>query len=276
MMLAIYDGDVLPKPSDGFSWVQAAPGPALVCTALEPHAHLFTTRAWPLGASAHGDRTAWADVADALGADSGELVRVHQVHGVHVFACKRADVTRKRTATSSDRPLPDADIIVSNDPSIVLAVQAADCVPLLIADSRIGAVAAAHAGWRGLAAGVPRVAVAALTDAFGSRPANLVAAIGPSISAARYEVDDIVRAAFVRAGHDERSLRRWLLEGTRPAHWQFDGWASARDQLVLAGVPAARIHASELCTASHPETLPSYRRDGSGAGRIAAAIRARR
>jgi len=270
-------GDVLPKPSDGFAWVQAAPGPALVCRALEPYAaHLFTTQSWPLGTASDGDRTAaWADVTDALGAGA-DLVRVHQVHGVRVVACKRADVAHQQTATSTSRRLLEADIIVSDDPSCVLAVQAADCVPLLMADSRTGAVAAAHAGWRGLAAGVPRAAVAALTEAFGSRPADLIAAVGPSISAARYEVDDIVRAAFVRAGHDERQLGRWFLDGTRPAHWQFDGWASARDQLAHAGVGSARIHVSGLCTASHPGTLPSYRRDGKGAGRIAAAIRARR
>ena len=68
----------------------------------------------------------------------------------------------------------------------------------------------------------------------------------------------------------------WFLDGTRRAHWQFDGWASARDQLEHAGVPAAQIHVSGMCTASHPEALPSYRRDGTAAGRIAAAIRARR
>jgi len=276
-MFAIYDGGVLPKPNDGFTWVQAAAGPALICAALEPHAaHLFTTRSWPLGTVVDGDRTAaWADVAGALGADSGQLVRVHQVHGAMVIAHKRGDAGRQ-AAAAADRTLPHADIIISDDPSRALAIQTADCVPLLIADARTGAVAAAHAGWRGLAAGVPRVAVAALTVAFGSRPADLVAAVGPSISAARYEVDEVVRVAFVAGGNDESYLQRWFLAGVRPAHWRFDGWASARDQLLQAGLMPGHIHTSGLCTASHPDALPSYRRDGKGAGRIAAAIRARR
>jgi len=263
-------GDVLPKPNDAFAWVQATAGPALVCGALEPYAaHLFTTRAWPLGTAVDGNRAAaWGDVAAALGADGAHLVRLHQVHGASFIARKRGDVARKELA--------DGDIVVSDDPSLVLAIQTADCVPLLIADSRTGAVAAAHAGWRGLAAGVPRVAVGALADTFGSRPSDLIVAIGPSISAPKYEVDDVVRAAFAAAGHADAQLGRWFIAGERPAHWQFDGWASARDQLETAGVPSAQIHLSGLCTASHPDILPSYRRDGKAAGRIAAAIRARR
>ncbi len=261
---------MLPKPNDGFAWVQAAAGPALVCGALERFAaHLFTTRAWPLGTAVDGNRAAaWADVAHAVDADSGHLVRLHQVHGASYVACKRGDPARKSGS--------DADIVVSNDPSLALAIQTADCVPILLADSRTGAVGAAHAGWRGLAAGVPRVAVSALIDTFGSRASDLIAAVGPSISAPRYEVDDVVHAAFAAAGHDAAQLDRWFLEGTRPARWQFDGWASARDQLERAGVPSARIFVSGLCTASYPDLLPSYRRDGKAAGRIAAAIRGRR
>src|SRR2546426_12403431 len=160
-------GDVLPKPNDAFAWVQAPAGPALVCGALEPYAaHLFTTRAWPLG-TVDGNRTAaWGDVAAALGADGAHLVRLHQVHGASFIARKRGDIARKQ--------LDDADIVVSDDPSLALAIQTADCVPLLLADTRTGAVAAAHAGWRGLAAGVPRAAVGALADTFGSRPSDLI------------------------------------------------------------------------------------------------------
>jgi len=265
---------VLPKPNDGFAWVQAAAGPALVCGALEPYAaHLFTTRPWPLGTAVDGTRAAaWADVARALGADGERLVRLHQVHGASYVACRRGDAARKGGGAAGR----DADIIVADDPALALAIQTADCVPILIADSRTGAVGAAHAGWRGLSAGVPSVAVGALTDTFGSRPSDLVVAIGPSISAPKYEVDEVVRAAFAAAGHSDSQLGRWFLDGTRPAHWQFDGWASARDQLEAAGVPSAQIHVSGLCTASYPDLLPSYRRDGKAAGRIAAAIRARR
>jgi YfiH family protein len=258
----------VPTP-DGFEWRDTPAGPALVCLALEPHAaHLFTTRRWPLGSTPDGDRTsAWADVARALGADGSHLERAHQVHGASVVVRRAGDPPRDGAV------LPEADIIVSDDPALVLSIQAADCVPLLIADRRTGAIAAAHAGWRGMAARVPEVAVLALSRAFGSRPVDLVAAIGPSISASRYEVGDEVRGHFMEAGCASPQLHRWFVPAKRPGAWYFDLWASAREQLEATGVPADGIHLAGLCTASHPDLLCSYRRDGKAAGRIAGAIR---
>ena len=264
-------GITVPAPI-GFEWRDTPFGPALVCLALEPFAaHLFTTRRWPLGSAPDGDRdSAWADVARALGVDAAHRERAHQVHGAAVVVRRAGDPRR------GDAPLPAADILVSDDPARVLSIQTADCVPLLIADRSTGAVAAAHAGWRGLAARVPEVAVRALSQAFGSRPADLVAAIGPSISAPRYEVGDEVREHFTAAGHLPAPLARWFVPAGRPDHWYFDGWASAREQLAASGVPPDRIHLAGLCTAIHPDLLCSYRRDGKAAGRIAAAIRSPR
>ena len=124
---------------------------------------------------------------------------------------------------------------------------------------------------------------------FASASADLVAAIGPSIGACCYEVGGDVRQAFEQAGFDRRQMARWFRElpvasrlnppmpgrGSirRADHWFFDGWSAARDQLIEAGVPAAQIFVAELCTASHPGTLCSYRRDGQLAGRMAGAIR---
>ena len=258
------------QPIDGFEWVQEAGGPALVCRPLEAFAHhLYTTRHWSLGTpTAEGD-AAWDQVARAAGVDRDHLVRVRQVHGAAV-------VVRKAGVRPSDGgSLAEADIVVSDDPSVALVIQTADCVPLLIADARRGAAAAAHAGWRGLAAHVPAVAVAALRREFGSEPEDLVAAAGPSISADRYEVGVDVRQYFERQGFESRSLERWFLPGRRPDHWQFDGWQATRDQLTDAGLSVERIFIASLCTASDPDMFCSYRRDGSPAGRMAAVIRPR-
>jgi hypothetical protein len=184
---------------------------------------------------------------------------------------------------------PQADIIITDDPAAALAVQAADCVPLLMADRRIGGVAAAHAGWRGLAARVPGVTVEALSREFGSRPADLVVAVGPSIGACCYEVGANVRQHFETAQFPDADLARWfhtdpqptaanpslpnLLAARRAGHWYFDCWAAIRDGLATAGVPADQIFVAELCTASHPAALCSYRRDGAPAGRMVGAIR---
>ena len=258
-----------PQPSGGFEWVQAAGGPALVCRALRPFAdHLFTTRAWALGSHPEPRDEDWQPVAAGLGVELARLARLHQVHGAAAVVRRAGDGPR-----SDGESLSDADILISDDPSLALTIQTADCVPVLIADSVTGAVAAAHAGWRGLAAGVPGVAVAALARELGSAPADLIAALGPSISAERYEVGREVRTRFLAAGFPADAIARWFRPGARPEHWLFDGTRSARDQLEAAGLQAGSIHSSGLCTATCPDLFCSYRRDGASAGRLAAAIR---
>jgi len=256
------------QPNDGFAWVQAPPGPALVCRPLEAVAqHLYTTRQWRLGTPAADIEDAWAEVARAAGVDTARLVRVRQVHG--------AAVVRVEPGVALPPPTAEADIIVSRDPSVALAIQTADCVPILLADPRSGAVAAAHAGWRGLSARVPAVAVARLRRDFDANPSEIVAAAGPSISADRYEVGADVYHCFADSGFDRRALNRWFGRGRRADHWQFDGWSAARDQLLEAGLRPDRIHVAGLCTAANADWFCSYRRDGSPAGRMAAVIRPR-
>lgn len=213
--------------------------------------------------------------------EPGQLVRVRQVHGATVAIAENA----------RGRP-PQADILVSADSALALVVEAADCVPLLIADRRTGAIAAAHAGWRGLAAGVPAIAVGSLTREFGSRPADLVVAVGPAIGACCYEVGEDVRERFAARPAGGHHWERWFLTsparsaanpsipraaGARRAdRWFFDAWTASGDQLMAAGVPAHQIFVAGLCTASHAGVWCSYRRDGPPAGRIAAAIRSAR
>ncbi len=259
----------LPAPGDDFEWRTLDGRASLVCRSLEPHAvHLFTTRQWRLGDGGGAREAGWLEVARAMAVDAAHLVRAHQVHGTSVIVRRRGDSPPRDAAPR------DADILVSDDPSIALAIQTADCVPLLTADRRTGVVAAAHAGWRGLAARVPVVAVRALVEAFGTDPADLLGAVGPSICAQKYEVDAVVRDAFAAGGVAPAEIARWFLPGARPERWQFDGWLAAVDQLESAGVARGSIHAATLCTATQP-LLCSYRRDGRAAGRLAAAIRAR-
>ena len=281
MMFGMMKG-VNPQPSDAFAWVQAPAGRGLVCRPLEPFArHIFTTREWRLGSGsiAVNDADGWAEVAGTLDVDPACLHRLRQVHG--------ATVVVARPGSTDERPA--ADIAITSDPSIALAVQVADCVPLLVADRRTGAVAAAHAGWRGLAASVPRVTVDALARQFGSAAADLVAAVGPAIGACCYEVGADVRDAFARAGFGEPLLAQWFFDRPQPDavnpsmptvppvpranHWYFDTWSATRHQLESAGLARERIYIAGLCTASHRDVLCSYRRDGKGAGRNVGVIR---
>jgi len=139
---------ILPSLAKDFHWTQTPCGPALACDIVETLArHFFTTRGWRLGAATPEPMgEAWGDVARAADTPAERLVRVHQVHGAAVFTSPTG-----RTNDAQTGALPEATIIISGDSSHALVIQTADCVPLLIVDRRTGAIAAAHAGWRGLA-----------------------------------------------------------------------------------------------------------------------------
>lgn len=207
-----------------------------------------------------------------MGVPSTHLRRLKQVHG-------RDAVVARASSGSDDRP--QADVIVTNDPSLAIAVQAADCVPLLLADPKTGAVGAAHAGWRGTAAGAARAAVEVLQGEFGARPADLVAAIGPSIGTCCYEVGTDLVDAFAAAGHERHLIDRWFHAPPSPQgslerpRLRLDVWAANRDQLMLAGLKEENIHVSGVCTASNLDVMCSYRAEGEKTGRIAGVIRPR-
>lgn len=271
---------ILPPPGAAFEWRDTGFGPALVCLPLEAVApHLFTTRTWALG-EPRAPKGVWVDVAASFGCTLSEFVRLQQMHRAEVLVADR--LPREAQAA-----LPEADIVLAGQAPRVIAVQGADCVPLLVADRRLGVVAAAHAGWRGLVLGVPRRTIAAMVETYGSHPADLIVAIGPSVGACCYEVGPEVRVAFATAGWPLDALARWFVAApvadagnppmpglageARPGHAFFDGWTCAQEQVRSAGVPAAQIYGARLCTASHA-VLCSYRRDGAEAGRIAGAI----
>jgi YfiH family protein len=257
----------LPAVPEAFYWTDEAWGPALRCRALDPIAtHLFTTRQLQLSSPAD-----WAQAARAVGAR--EAVSLRQVHGNSVVVLRRGQPPLAAR--------PDADALVSDDPDLALAVRAADCVPLLLADGRSGAVAAVHAGWRGTAARAATAALDALRREFGTDPLNVVAAIGPSIGACCYEVGTDLVDAFAAAGHPRHLIDRWFIArppargGAERPKLRLDVAGANRDQLILAGVPEGQVYLSGLCTAEHLEQLTSYRVEKEKAGRLAAVIRPR-
>lgn len=242
-----------------FEWIDGHAGRGLVHEGLARRAaHLLTTR----DLAFRGDRAVddQRRLGAALGCEAAGVVTVRQVHGRAVAVV---------TPGSSFATMPDADAIVSTDPTRAIAVRVADCVPVLLANPRGSVVAAVHAGWRGACAGVIEATVATMA-AHGAEPCDLLAVMGPSIGPCCYQVDDRVRDAFLGAHPD---VNRWFV-ADGPGHWRLDLWRAIEDQLRACGVPGAAITNVRLCTAEHLDSCFSYRAEGPGTGRLAAAIRA--
>lgn len=233
----------------------------LRCRALDPFVqHGFTSRQLQLRP---GERAgeAWDGAAASVGCAAPRIGRVRQVHGA---------VVRVVRAGELDLPAPDADAAVTRDPGVAVAVVAADCVPILLADPVTGAVAAVHAGWRGTAANIVSATVATLAREWNVAPASLIAAIGPSIGPCCYVVGPELRTAFEQAGHPADLVSRWF--STRDGRSVLDLWAANHDLLARAGLAAAHIHVVGLCTQTHRDVFESFRAEGEAAGRMAAIV----
>jgi len=182
------------------------------------------------------------------------LVRPVQVHG-----------TRAARVEAPDARPGEADALVCARPGIPVGVATADCVPVLAASDDGLAVAAIHAGWRGLAAGVVESGVSALREAAVGPRTRVVAAVGPHIGPCCYEVDGpVVDALRPRFGASLDAA----LRATRPGHARLDLFALAAAALAGCGVGAGAMERVGGCTRCDPERFHSYRRDGARAGRL--------
>ncbi len=201
-----------------------------------------------------------ARVLAALGRPLADQVEASQVHG---------NQTAVVDAAHRGHNIPGVDVLITRDPRVVLAMHCADCVPVLLADPVHSAVAAVHAGWRGTAAGAAAATVAAMTRSCGSRPADLVVAIGPAIGPCCYEVDAPVFERFAAW-----PWRAQVFTSSPSGRWMLDLWAANHRQLVEAGVRPDAVTVAGLCSAHLPALFFSHRRDGT-TGRMAAHIAVR-
>ncbi|MEO9001029.1 MAG: peptidoglycan editing factor PgeF [Rhodanobacter sp.] len=201
------------------------------------------------------------DASDAVHANRGALQQVlglpsaprwlRQVHGVNVAQLGPLPSVEE----------PEVDAAVSHIPGTVLTILTADCLPVLFCDDGGREIGAAHAGWRGLSAGVLEATLTQLET-----PASrLLAWLGPCIGAGSYEVGEEVRAAFV----DQSPGAVACFKATRPGHWTCDLASLARERLMRAGLE--RIHGGGFDTHGDPRFY-SYRRDGARSGRFASLV----
>jgi polyphenol oxidase len=213
-----------------------------------------------------------------------------KLHELQVVALKQihSDVICEFEKAPTDSPCK-GDASITNKSGLLLAVQTADCVPVLLVDPKRRAVAAVHAGWRGTLARIVEKTVGQLQMRFGSQPSDLFAAIGPSIGGCCYEVGTEVATKFtsqfsdaadyfdeLRTG-DEPNPLQWLNmmppgHQPPPKNVRLDLRKANRAQLLSVGLPAETIFTSDLCTACRPDLFFSYRKQGPHSGRMLSAI----
>ena len=223
----------------------------------------------------------------AIGVSKMRPIMLRQIHSD--LAC---GVSSSVQSAISDEP-PKADALFTREPGVLLIVQTADCVPILLADTRRRAIAAIHSGWRGTVQRIAQKTLGRMQMEFGTRPGDVVAAIGPCIAQSCYEVGSDVAKKFhaqfanarewfdgpfdaLASGENDPNWLPWLTmrppgHPPPPPTVQLDLVAANRAILVDAGIPAANISASGFCTACRLDLFFSYRRERT-TGRMMAAI----
>lgn len=196
---------------------------------------------------------------------------LRQVHGTAVarFDANGWTVTGSAEAAiptigrdiGSDDPVADA--AVTADVGTVLSILTADCLPVVFAACDGSEIAAAHAGWRGLAAGVLEATIRAMR----TPPQDIRVWLGPAAGPNAYEIDAVVRDAFL--SHNSQAASAFT--STRPGHWHVDLYKLARQRLTACGIAPSTIHGGNRCTISEPDQFFSHRRDGTS-GRIATLV----
>lgn len=210
-------------------------------------------------------RQAWCAT---IGVDPERIVTMGQLHGNDVIRVTADD------AGKGARPFSEhagfADVMITDDPDLVLMTLHADCQPILLVDPSRPAIAAVHAGWRGTVADAGGAAVAAMVDAFGSRPDQLLAFLGPAIGPCCNEVgDEVIDAWYTQTGGMPDAVSAVQRPGPK-AH--FDVPRANVLLLMRSGVRPEHIETSSICTVCEKDSWFSHRGHGAGAGREGALI----
>ena len=184
--------------------------------------------------------------AESMGAGPGDFVFCNQVHGREVAIVTAED--RGRGARSLDDAIGNADALVTTDPGTVLVVMVADCVPIVLYDPAAHVLACVHAGWRGTVARVTDAALEAMAT-LGARPQNVIAGVGPAVSADGYQVgNDVAEAVHESFGAQAQNVIR--PDGT--GRWLLDLWTANLLILGQAGVTRERTHVAAIPTGAEP------------------------
>ncbi len=196
----------------------------------------------------------------ALGLKDAPLATCRQVHSAVVRAVRsEADVLDRKT---------ECDGLTAKRPGLLLGIKTADCVPVLIADPTTGAVGAVHAGWRGTASRIVERGFATMAALWKSDRTDCIAAIGPAVCAECYEVGPEVLARF----RNEFPYAERVISNPHGDKANLDLKMACAIQLELCGFDPEQIFVSEACTICQNDIFPSFRREGTRAGRILSVV----
>ena len=191
---------------------------------------------------------------EAAGFEVENIVTSDQAHTTKVRYVTKADCG---SGVTRDRDFHDIDGMITDEPGVVLATFYADCVPLYFVDPVHRAIGLSHSGWRGTVHRMGRVTVERMTREFGTRPEELVTAIGPSICQDCYEVSEDVAEAFEKAFPPEESAQ--ILENRGGGKYQLDLWKANEFILLRAGIVRENLDVTDLCTCCNSDKLFSHR-----------------
>ncbi len=172
-------------------------------------------------------------------------------------------------AADEKSSLKNTDGMITSVPGICIAVEAADCVPILLYDSKEHVVAAVHAGWKGTISQIAAKAVENLIHCYGSKPADIFAGIGPSIGPCCYEVGQDVYNEYRYTGFSKKDI---IIPAQQQGKFFFNLWQANKNQLIELGVNPGNIETAAICTKCNSEKFFSARASGGKTGRSAAGI----
>lgn len=203
-------------------------------------------------------------LATKLAISSKQIFNAHQVHGT---AVKLVDNTLiKLSSTERKKALEGYDAFISNIPRVCITVTTADCAPILLFDPKNKAVGAIHSGWKSTLHNITKETISKMHQQFGTQARDLIAAIGPCISKAVYEVGEDMYSEFQNRGFDMKHL----FTAKENGKYLFDIRETVRLQLIEAGV--SNIEVSSYCTFLDEELFFSARRQGTNSGRMLSGI----
>lgn len=247
--------------------------------------HLFSTR---IGGVSQGIYASMnlsyfrGDKKEAVDENFRRIAEIFDTTPDKIVCSKQTHTTNVRLVTGRDcgkgvvRPLDydNVDGLITNEPGILLCTSYADCVPLYFVDTRNRAIGLGHSGWRGTVNRMGEVMLEAMKDAYGTKPEDVLAAIGPSICQDCYEVGQEVAASFKE--NFSKDWESFLKDGKSAGKYQMNLWEANRRILLNAGIPENHIAVTDLCTCCNSDYLFSHRASQGKRGNLAAFMELRK